>query len=105
MKISIPSTPRKKDTPYQKQTKRKKFKTRAAIEPIIGHLKTDFRLAQNYFMGESGPQINALLSATAWNPKKMMEILKQKFVLCFYQIQIILFYNPILKNKPQKMFC
>lgn len=38
VKISIPSTPRKKDTAYQKQTKRKKFRTRAAIEPIIGHL-------------------------------------------------------------------
>ena len=65
MKISIPSTPRKKkDTAYQKkQTKRKKFRTRAAIEPIIGHLKTDFRLAKNYFMGETGPQINALLAA------------------------------------------
>lgn len=105
VKISIPGTPRKTDTAYQKQTKRKKFRTRAAIEPIIGHLKTDFRLAQNYFLGESGPQINALLSATAWNLKKMMEILKQKFVLCFYQIQIILLYNAILKSKPQKMFC
>jgi len=49
------STPRKKDTAYQKQTKRKKFRTRAAIEPIIGHLKTDFRLAKNYFIGETGP--------------------------------------------------
>jgi IS5 family transposase len=86
VKISIPSTPRKTDTAYQKQTKRKKFRTRAAIEPIIGHLKTDFRLAQNYFMGETGPQINALLSATAWNLKKMMEILKQKIIFCFYQI-------------------
>ena len=105
VKISIPSTPRKTDTAYQKQTKRKKFRTRAAIEPIIGHLKTNFRLAQNYFLGETGPQINALLSATAWNMKKMMEILKQEFVLCFYQIQIILFYNAILKNKPKKMFC
>ena len=102
VKISIPSTPRKTDTAYQKQTKRKKFRTRAAIEPIIGHLKTNFRLAQNYFLGETGPQINALLSATAWNMKKMMEILKQEFVLCFYQIQIILFYNAILKNKPKK---
>ncbi len=33
-------------------------------------MKTDFRLAQNYFMGETGPPINALLSASAWNMKK-----------------------------------
>lgn len=105
VKISIPSTPRKTDTAYAKQTKRKKFRTRAAIEPIIGHLKTDFRLAQNYFLGESGPQINALLSATAWNLKKMMELLKNKFVFCFYQIQIILFHKTIFKNKSERRLC
>ncbi|WP_201288647.1 transposase [Sphingobacterium composti Ten et al. 2007 non Yoo et al. 2007] len=69
---------KKSDTAYQKQVKSKKFRTRAAIEPIIGHLKTDFRMAKNYFRGENGPQINALLAATAWNLKKMMEILKLK---------------------------
>ncbi|AZI40420.1 IS5 family transposase [Epilithonimonas vandammei] len=105
VKISIPSTPRKKDTAYQKQTKRKKFRTRAAIEPIIGHLKTDFRLAKNYFMGETGPQINALLAATAWNLKKMMELLKQKIIFLSYKIQIMLFSNPVFKNKLNSGFC
>lgn len=105
VKISIPSTPRKKDTAYQKQTKRKKFRTRAAIEPIIGHLKTDFRLAKNYFMGETGPQINALLAATAWNMKKMMELLKQKIIFLFCKIQIMLFSNPVFKNKLNSGFC
>lgn len=105
VKISIPSTPRKKDTAYQKQTKRKKFRTRAAIEPIIGHLKTDFRLAKNYFMGETGPQINALLAATAWNMKKMMELLKQKIIFLFYKIQIMLFSNPVFKYKFYSGFC
>jgi IS5 family transposase len=104
-KISIPSTPRKTNTAYQKQTKRKSFRTRAAIEPIIGHLKTDFRLAQNYFFRERGPQINALLSATAWNLKKMMETLKQKIIFYFYQIQILLVSNSIFKNKKEKGFC
>lgn len=98
VKNSIPSTPRKKDTAYQKQTKRKKFRTRAAIEPIIGHLKTDFRLAKNYFIGETGPQIKALLAATAWNMKKMMELLKQKIIFLFYKIQIMLFSNPVFKK-------
>lgn len=89
VKIAIPSPPKKNDTAYQKRVKRRKFRTRAAIEPIIGHLKTDFRLAQNYFLGESGPQINALLSATAWNLKKMMQILKDDIKNCllhFYQM-------------------
>jgi IS5 family transposase len=54
-------------------------------------------------MGETGPPINALLSASAWNMKKMMEILKQKIIFFFYQIQMILFSNAIFKNKMQKM--
>ena len=103
VKISIPSTAKKTDNAYQKQVKRKKFRTRAAIEPIIGHLKTDFRLAQNYFWGESGPQINALLAATAWNLKKMMEILKLKIFFWFYQIYIHLFSDTIFKNKFRKL--
>ena len=78
---------------------------RAAIEPIIGHLKTDFRLAKNYFMGETGPQINALLAATTWNMKKMMELLKQKIIFLFYKIQIMRFSNPVFKNKLNSGFC
>ncbi len=78
VKILTPDKARKTDTPYQKQRKRKKFRSRAAIEPIIGHLKTDYRMAQNYLHGDKGIQINALMAATAWNLKKMMEVLKEK---------------------------
>ena len=105
VKISIPGVPRKTDTAYQKHTKRKKFRTRAAIEPIIGHLKTDSRLAQNYFLGETGPQINALLSATAWNMKKMMEILKEKIFFYFLNLIRLLFNRNILNEKLKMAAC
>ena len=105
VKISIPGVPRKTDTAYQKHTKRKKFRTRAAIEPIIGHLKTDFRLAQNYFLGETGPQINALLSATAWNMKKMMEILKEKIFFYFLNLIRLLVNRNILNEKLKMAAC
>ena len=88
VKIIIPSPPKKTDTRYQKQTKRKKCRARAAIEPIIGHLKTDYRMQQNYLWGKEGIQINAFMAATAWNLKKMMEKLKEKifqFIFrCFF---------------------
>jgi IS5 family transposase len=80
VKIIIPSPPKKTDTRYQKQMKRKKCRARAAIEPIVGHLKTDFRMQQNYLWGEEGIQINAFMAATAWNLKKLMEKLKEKFL-------------------------
>jgi len=61
--ISIPDTPKKRDTQYQKQRKKEKFKRGAAIEPIIGHLKSEFKLARNYLKGFIGDQINLLLTA------------------------------------------
>ena len=82
VKILIPGKAKARDTANSKRQKRKKFRARAGIEPIIGHLKTDFRMAQNYLSGTKGIQINALMAATAWNLKKMMQKLKNKF-LCF----------------------
>lgn len=82
VKIITPGKPKASDTAYQKQRKRRKFRARSGIEPIIGHLKKDFRMEQNYLMGEAGIQINAFLAASAWNLKKMMEKLKEEF-FCF----------------------
>ncbi len=71
--ISTPGKPKKTDTPYEKRKKRSKFRRRAAIEPVIGHLKSDFRMQKNYLHGENRMQINALMSATAWNLRKLAE--------------------------------
>jgi IS5 family transposase len=86
VKIIIPSPPKKTDTQYQKQTKRKKCRARAAIEPIIGHLKSNYRMGQNYLWGEKGIQINALMAATAWNLKKMMEKLKKEIFQIIFRL-------------------
>ena len=81
--ILTPDKVKKVDTAYQKRCTRKKFRSRAGIEPIIGHLKTDYRLAQNYLLDETGIQINAFMAATAWNLKKLMEKAKRLFRLIF----------------------
>jgi IS5 family transposase len=73
VKVSIPGKALKTDNAYQKQKKRKKFRRRAAIEPVNAHLKSDFRMAENYLLEESYVQLNALLSAMAWNMKKWMQ--------------------------------
>ena len=70
--ISIPGVHLKKDTEEQKEAKRKKFRRRAAIEPVIGHLKHDHRMARNYLKGFIGDQINLLMAACSWNLKKWM---------------------------------
>jgi len=98
VKISTPKPARKSDSQYQKRKIRKKFRRRAAIEPVIGHLKSDFRMAQNYLHGRSSPRMNAMLAATGWNLKKMMEKLKQEvlylYTLIFaHRSQLIYFWR------------
>ena len=85
-KISTPNKPLKRDSAYQKRVKRKKFRRRAAIEPVIGHLKSEFRMAQNYLHGEQSPKMNALLAATGWNMKKMMQQLKAEMLWLYFNI-------------------
>ncbi len=79
-RIILPSAPLKRDSRYQRDQKRKRCQRRAAIEPVIGHLKSDFRLARNYLKGVAGDIANALLAATAWNLKLWL----RAFLLWFW---------------------
>ena len=78
-KISIPSRPTSTDTKYQKTKKRKKFRSRAAIEPIIGHLKHDHRMLRNYLSGTIGDAINAMAAGCAFNIKMRLRQIKMTF--------------------------
>ena len=44
----------------------------AAIEPTIGHLKSDNRMNRNYLTGRAGDRINAVLSAARYNLRKLL---------------------------------
>jgi IS5 family transposase len=70
----------KKQSKYQQRKLKKSFKRRAAIEPVIGHLKADHRLSRNFYKGIFGDNINVMLSAAAFNFKRMMNIWKQIFL-------------------------
>jgi len=74
IEISIPGTLLKKDTKEQRAAKKEKFRRRAAIEPIIGHMKSDYRMARNYLKGFAGDEINLLLAASAFNLKKWINL-------------------------------
>jgi len=85
IRICTPNTPKKKDTKYQREQKLKKFRRRASIEPIIGHLKSDHRLSRNYLKGFIGDEINLLLAASAFNLKKWINnYLRLLFYTDFY---------------------
>jgi len=52
------------------------FKRRAAIEPVIGHLKDDHRMGRNYFAHSSGDAINAVLAAVGYNFRRLIAWLR-----------------------------
>ena len=70
--VLLPNRPLKRDSHYQRQRKRVLCRRRAAIEPIIGHLKQDYRLQRNWLRGSEGDQINLLMAACAWNLRKWL---------------------------------
>ncbi len=46
---------------------RREMRRRAAVEPIIGHLKDDHRMARNHLKGRDGDRVNAVLAAAGFN--------------------------------------
>ncbi|MEM6844021.1 MAG: transposase [Bacteroidota bacterium] len=87
--VSVPAPPLKRDGDHQKRKKRKKFRRRAAIEPVIGHLKKQFRMQENYLMGKKSPKINVMLAATGWNLRKLIEKLTEDLLWAFFQLPLL----------------
>jgi IS5 family transposase len=55
------------------------LKRREAIEPVIGHLKSDGLLGRNYLKGSEGDQMNVMLSCAGHN---LRLILRQLRIFC-----------------------
>jgi IS5 family transposase len=43
------------------------MKRRAAVEPIIGHLKTEHRMDRTYLKGHLGDRNNVVITAAGYN--------------------------------------
>ena len=56
------------------KARRKKHSKRAAIEPVIGHLKEHYRLCRNYLKGILGDNMNVILAAAAMNFRRRMNL-------------------------------
>lgn len=84
--IVLPESPSPKTTEHFKRKARKNFGRRGAIEPIIGHLKSDFRLARNYLKGTIGDAINLLLAAAAFNCRKWMRDIAERVLIVLFVV-------------------
>jgi transposase, IS5 family len=73
-------------------TIRKEMRRRAAIEPVIGHLKAEHRMDRNYLKGFEGDRTNAVLAAAGYNFRLLLRWLA---LLLRALIQLIQFFPPI----------
>ena len=56
------------------------WKRRSAIEPVIGHVKSDHYMERNMLAGAAGDKLNAMLAAVGFNLVKLMRGLKRLFL-------------------------
>lgn len=76
------------------QQVKREFKRRAAIEPVIGHLKDDHRMGRNYLAHSSGDATNAVLAAVGYNFRRLIQWLR----LLLLQILFARGVNTTLKS-------
>ncbi len=58
-----------------------------SVEPVIGHLKSDGRLARNFLKGIEGDAMNALLCGAGHNLRKILRKLRLFYALCGFTLR------------------
>jgi IS5 family transposase len=62
---------------------KRELRRRAAIEPVIGHLKAEHRMGRNYLSHRAGDAVNAVLAAADYNFHlllRWLEVLLSRFL-------------------------
>ncbi len=68
----------------------RKLKRRNAVEPVIGHLKSDGRLARNFLKDVEGDAMNALLCGAGHNLRKIIRKLRLIYAFCGFSVRDLL---------------
>jgi len=88
--IEIPKSDRRTKTAPDKRQARERFRRRAAIEPIIDHLKNDHRMLRNYLKGQIGDTVNLFMACAAFNFRKFIRF------LCFLYLKSLgTYFDPM----------
>jgi IS5 family transposase len=76
------------------------MKRRAAVEPSIGHLKSEHRLERNRLKGTAGNEINAILAAAAMNLQKLLGAFRRIFLFCLTNVwnELLTLQGPQARN-------
>ena len=65
---------------------KKSLKRRQAIEPIIGHLKTDHRINRCHLKGSLGDSLHAVLCAAGFNLRWLLRMIIKKGIGLFLRL-------------------
>lgn len=55
---------------------KRELRRRSAVEPVIGHLKSEHRMGRNYLWYHQGDAINAVLAAAGYNFRRLIQWLR-----------------------------
>jgi IS5 family transposase len=80
-KVVTPQDIRKMPVSCEREALLAKLTSRSAIEPIIGHAKSDYGMARNLLSGVRGDQINAISAAAGFNLKKFLNNCEAKTIV------------------------
>src|SRR5205807_4718487 len=71
---------------------KRELRRRSAVEPVIGHLKSEHRMERNYLAHRAGDAANAVLAAAGYNFRRLIRWL----TLLLLQIFALLTVKPQL---------
>ena len=74
------------------------LKRRSAVEPVIGHAKTDHRMDRNYLHGSDGDANNAVLAAAGYNFRRLLAWLR-----LFLRLLLAMIRMPALRSRAPEM--
>ncbi|ACP22469.1 putative transposase of disrupted insertion sequence (plasmid) [Sinorhizobium fredii NGR234] len=70
---------------------KRQMRRRSAVEPVIGHLKSEHRMDRNYLAGEQGDAVNAVLAAAGYNFSLLLRWFRQ--LLCLFAALLLTFQS------------
>lgn len=74
--ILTPERGKKDQSVHEKRKQQQRFRKRAGIEPVIGHLKDDHRMRRNFLSRAMGDAVNCLLAGSAFNLKMRLNMIR-----------------------------
>jgi Transposase DDE domain len=83
---------------------RREMRRRAAIEPVIGHLKEDHRMGRNYLTGRDGDRFNAVLAAAGYNFSLLLRWFEELLCVLLLILWHTLLAVPLHLTRCRKIF-